>query len=302
MNEFKTVGVVGGGLIGMSWASLFLAKGCDVVVIDPDPDAAKSLDGFLPKAWANLTALGLANRETAPVPMVTDDYSALLNVDFIQENGPERLDAKLAIIEELEAFIRPEVIIASSTSSLCASDMQTGARVPKGAQLDERVPKSGEIGSDREGPGVFTQPLRDPVARTQRVQCPLSQQPDNPHRSSGSPLWRNIAGLQSDRWARHLLRSVNAFWSITMYRMPEILLVDNPIDRYLLNSTMLGDFILDPDGGLTLLIQHASSGTDLEANWLPTPEGWFLTVIRLYWPQEAAFDGSWNPPAIVRVE
>jgi hypothetical protein len=71
-----------------------------------------------------------------------------------------------------------------------------------------------------------------------------------------------------------------------------ILLVDNPIDRYLRNSTMLEDFILDPDGGLTLLIQHASPGTDLEANWLRTPEGWFLTVMRLYWPQEAAFDGS----------
>lgn len=131
MSEFKTVGVVGGGLIGMSWASLFLAQGCDVIVIDPDPDAADRLKAFLPTAWANLTALGLTSSDTAPTPTVTDDIAALRHVDFVQENGPERLDAKQAIIAALEKVIRPEVIIASSTSSLCASDMQAGARAPE---------------------------------------------------------------------------------------------------------------------------------------------------------------------------
>ncbi|MBS0126594.1 3-hydroxyacyl-CoA dehydrogenase family protein [Thetidibacter halocola] len=130
MSDFETVGIVGGGLIGMSWASLFLARGCDVIVVDPDPETARRLEDFLPKAWANLTALGLTNSETCPAPVVTDDVAALRPVDYVQENGPERLEAKRAIIAELEAVIRPEVVIASSTSSLCASDMQTGARVP----------------------------------------------------------------------------------------------------------------------------------------------------------------------------
>lgn len=131
MSEFKTVGVVGGGLIGMSWASLFLAQGCDVIVIDPAPDAADRLKAFLPTAWANLTALGLTSSDTAPVPTVTDDIAALRHVDFVQENGPERIEAKRAIIAALETVIRPEIIIASSTSSLCASDMQAGARAPE---------------------------------------------------------------------------------------------------------------------------------------------------------------------------
>jgi hypothetical protein len=65
---------------------------------------------------------------------------------------------------------------------------------------------------------------------------------------------------------------VNAFWSITMYRMPEILLVDNPIKRYLLNSTMLDRFTYDADGGLTLYVQNASPGKDKESNWLPAPK------------------------------
>jgi len=93
------------------------------------------------------------------------------------------------------------------------------------------------------------------------------------------------------------LPPVNAFWSLTMYKMPQSLLVDNPINRYLLNSTMIPDFVRDKDGGVTLYIQNESPGKTLEANWLPAPKGPFVTVMRLYWPKEAALDGTWkNPP------
>jgi hypothetical protein len=67
------------------------------------------------------------------------------------------------------------------------------------------------------------------------------------------------------------LPPVNAFWSKTMYRVPEILRVDNPIDRHLLNSTMLDQFKADADGGLTLYFQNESPGKDKESNWLPVP-------------------------------
>lgn len=131
MSEFKTIGIVGGGLIGMSWASLFLARGGDVIVVDPDPETEERFADFLPKAWANLTDLGLTESETAPTPTVTDDYSALRNVDFVQENGPERLGTKRVVIDEIEEVIGSDVVIASSTSSLRASDMQTDARHPE---------------------------------------------------------------------------------------------------------------------------------------------------------------------------
>ncbi|MCX7548801.1 DUF1254 domain-containing protein [Xanthomarina sp. F1114] len=93
------------------------------------------------------------------------------------------------------------------------------------------------------------------------------------------------------------LPPVNAFWSLTMYKMPQSLLVDNPINRYLLNSTMIPDFVRDKDGGITLYLQSESPGKAKEANWLPAPKGPFVTIMRLYWPKEAALDGSWkNPP------
>lgn len=95
---------------------------------------------------------------------------------------------------------------------------------------------------------------------------------------------------------------VNAFWSVTMYDLPASLLVENPINRYLINSPMLPDLKRDADGGVTLYIQHESPGPDKEANWLPAPQGPFWCAMRLYWPKEAALDGSWKQPKMVAAE
>ena len=85
-----------------------------------------------------------------------------------------------------------------------------------------------------------------------------------------------------------------------MYQLPGSLLVKNQIDRYLLNSTMLDQFSLDDDGGVTFYIQHDNPGDEKLANWLPAPEGAFHANLRLYWPKETALDGSWVQPPIVR--
>jgi hypothetical protein len=95
---------------------------------------------------------------------------------------------------------------------------------------------------------------------------------------------------------------VNAFWSMTMYDLPQSLLVANPINRYLLNSPMLPQFVKDADGGLTLYFQNESPGKDKEPNWLPAPKGPFVVYMRLYWPKPAALDGTWKQPPMKRVE
>jgi hypothetical protein len=97
------------------------------------------------------------------------------------------------------------------------------------------------------------------------------------------------------------LPPVNSFWSITMYKMPASLLVDNPLNRYLLNSTMISQFKKDPDGGLTLLIQNQSPGKEKESNWLPAPKGPFSLILRLYWPKEEALNGSWKQPPLKKI-
>jgi len=90
----------------------------------------------------------------------------------------------------------------------------------------------------------------------------------------------------------------DAFWSLTMYEMPESLLYANEIDRYLINSPMVPDLVPDPDGGVTIYLQHESPGADKEANWLPAPDGPFVAVLRLYLPGPAALDGDWAPPPL----
>lgn len=96
------------------------------------------------------------------------------------------------------------------------------------------------------------------------------------------------------------LPPVNAFWSLTMYDEPQSLLVDNPLNRYLINSPMLPQLKRDADGGLTLIVQNESPGKEKEANWLPAPKGPFSMIMRLYWPKEAAVEGKWERPPLQR--
>jgi hypothetical protein len=104
------------------------------------------------------------------------------------------------------------------------------------------------------------------------------------------------------------LPPVNAFWSVTMYDGKTQLLVENPINRYLINSPMLPQMKKDPDGGLTLYIQKDSPGPAKASNWLPAPNGPIYLVMRLYWPKETppsilpVGEGTWKPPAIQQVK
>ena len=94
------------------------------------------------------------------------------------------------------------------------------------------------------------------------------------------------------------LPPVDAFWSLTMYELPASLLFANPLNRYLINSPMLPALKRDADGGLTLYVQHASPGKDLESNWLPAPSGPFAGILRLYLPKPEAASGTWNAPTL----
>ena len=96
------------------------------------------------------------------------------------------------------------------------------------------------------------------------------------------------------------LPPVNAFWSLTVYELPQSLLVENPIQRYLINSPMLPSLVPDSDGGYTIYVQNASPGIEREANWLPAPKGPFQMVLRLYWPKPDALNGTWKAPQAIR--
>jgi len=101
---------------------------------------------------------------------------------------------------------------------------------------------------------------------------------------------------------------VNAFWSVTMYDGKTQLLIENPINRYLINSPMLPGMKKNKDGSVTLYIQKNSPGKANESNWLPAPNGPIYLVMRLYWPKTSPpsilppGEGTWSPPGLVSVK
>ncbi|HMN97705.1 MAG TPA: DUF1254 domain-containing protein [Phycisphaerales bacterium] len=94
---------------------------------------------------------------------------------------------------------------------------------------------------------------------------------------------------------------VKGFWSLTMYDR-DFFFVANPLNRYTLSER--NRFRADPDGSVTLHLQHENPGPEKEPNWLPAPAGPFNLMLRLYWPQEtppSILDGSWTIPAVRKV-
>ena len=89
-----------------------------------------------------------------------------------------------------------------------------------------------------------------------------------------------------------------------MYDGKTQLLIENPIGRYLINSPMLPNMKMNPDGSLTIYIQNKSPGPDKEANWLPAPDGPVYLMIRLYVPRKTppsilpVGEGTWQPPGV----
>jgi 3-hydroxyacyl-CoA dehydrogenase len=121
------VAIIGTGVIGASWAAQFLAKGLDVVATDIAPNAEETLRHFVDAAWPALERLGLAaGASRSRLTFVADMAEAVKGAELVQENGPERIDFKQKLYGELDALLPPEVIIASSSSGLTMSAIQSG--------------------------------------------------------------------------------------------------------------------------------------------------------------------------------
>jgi 3-hydroxyacyl-CoA dehydrogenase len=122
----RKVAIIGTGVIGASWAALFLAKGLDVVATDIAPDAETTLRRFVEAAWPALERLGLApGASRSRLSFTADLPAAIRTADFVQENGPERIDFKKKLYRQLDESLPADVIIASSSSGLTMSAIQS---------------------------------------------------------------------------------------------------------------------------------------------------------------------------------
>jgi hypothetical protein len=89
-----------------------------------------------------------------------------------------------------------------------------------------------------------------------------------------------------------------AFWSLTMYDEHQYF-VDNPLGRYAIGDR--DPLAVNADGSLDLWLQRESPGPERESNWLPAPSGPFNLILRIYWPEQPALDGTWTPPGIEKL-
>jgi hypothetical protein len=97
-------------------------------------------------------------------------------------------------------------------------------------------------------------------------------------------------------FTKEQLPPVKFFWSMTMYNLPQRLLVANSIDRYAIGSRTPG-FTLNADGSADIYLQNTSPGKEKESNWLPTPDkGPYFMVLRMYGPEGTLAGGTWTAP------
>ena len=126
------IAIVGTGVIGASWAAQYLARGLDVVATDPAPNAEANLRKYIDEAWPALTTIGLsrgAARER--LSFAPTMKSALSEADLVQENGPERPDFKIKLFAAMDDATPPDSIIASSSSGITMSVMQSACKRPE---------------------------------------------------------------------------------------------------------------------------------------------------------------------------
>jgi carnitine 3-dehydrogenase len=126
------IAIVGTGVIGASWAAQYLARGFDVVATDPAPNAEANLRKYVDEAWKDLTVIGLSPGATRDRLIFTRNMNeALSNADFVQENGPERPDFKIKLFFDMDNATPPDSIIASSSSGITPSVMQSECKHPE---------------------------------------------------------------------------------------------------------------------------------------------------------------------------
>src|SRR6202795_3041928 len=130
--EIRNVAIVGTGVIGASWAALYLARGLNVVATDPAPNAEANLRRYIDAAWKDLTALGISpNGSRDHLSFTLDMKEALAGADLVQENGPERKDFKVKLFADMDAAAPKEYIIESSSFGMTMSEMKASCKYPE---------------------------------------------------------------------------------------------------------------------------------------------------------------------------
>ncbi|HSK57527.1 MAG TPA: 3-hydroxyacyl-CoA dehydrogenase NAD-binding domain-containing protein [Actinomycetospora sp.] len=236
------IAVVGTGVIGASWARLFLAHGHDVVAADPAAGA-----------WERLRAV-----VGDGVTFTDDPATAAADADFVQENGPERLEVKHELLAVLDAAARPEVVIASSSSMLRPTDLARGAH---------RHPERVLVGHPFNPPHLV--PLVEVVPGEVTSEAAVDAAMAFYASGGRSPLRRHaeLPGHLANRLQAALWREAYSLVARGVASVADVdtAITEGPGLRWAALGPITGQHLSGGAGGLAHVLEHLGPGT--EALW-----------------------------------
>ena len=196
------VAVLGTGTIGASWAAYFLARGLSVAASDPAPHAEGFLRRFVENAWPTLERLGLhADAHPARLRFTADPVAAVEGAGWVQESGPERIDLKVALFEQISAVLPPETLIASSSSTLLPTAMQARTHHPERLVLGHPfnpphlIPLVEVVGGQRTSPEAVDRAMRFYAAVGKHPIRLMKEMPGHVSNRLQAAIWREAAFL-----------------------------------------------------------------------------------------------------------
>lgn len=172
------IGIVGAGLIGRAWATVFCGHGFDVTLWDPNPGVGTKAKAFIRKSLKELAELGLVDDPEASLARVSVAKTldeAVRGAALVQESGPEKLEEKIALFEAMDRLADPSTILASSTSFIVASAFSKKLKGRARCLVAHPVNPPHLVPVVELAPAPWTDP--DVVARARRIYEKAKQTP-----------------------------------------------------------------------------------------------------------------------------
>ena len=257
-HEIKRIGIVGTGVIGASWAAYYLARGLDVAATDPADGAEGRLRKRVAECWPALEQAGLASGASQERLTFSGDLGgAVRGAEFIQENGPERLDIKRDLIAKIDTAASSEALIATSSSGILISSIQDAARHPERVVLGHPFSPPHLIPLVEVVGGKLTQP--DAIERALAFYTSIGKKPIH--------LRQEVRGHVANRLQAALWREA---FSLVDRGVASVADIDTAIShgpglRWALLGPFLNLEIAGGSGGLAHVLEHL--GPPLESWW-----------------------------------
>jgi len=202
MTKIEQTAIIGAGVIGSSWAALFLAAGHHVDVYEPAPDGEQKVREFIEAAWPTLERLEMTQKgDPGKITFHHSAKAAVAEAQFIQECVPEQIKIKHNLFAEIEPHLSPTAIVASSASGLMVSEMQLGWQDPSRFLLGHPfnpphlIPLVELVGNEKTGDGVL-EAAEDFYQQAGKVTIRIQQEvPGHVANRLQAALWREAISL-----------------------------------------------------------------------------------------------------------